>query len=1301
MTTLSYDIRVSVNARDTYIEQIGFMRTVEHQVRKSFEVLEFQRTLEWLSKQSTEDISWYRTTEHKIAGSLSNIEWDRTIEYMAYGLQSFASGQARNIIKTISSADSVRTISRDLIFLKNPKFTYEYDIRTSVNAKTVRAGEGFSVVLENSGGSSSQNLLQKVENQAQPTQQIDACVQFNWTGTFNKDSRFGVGFRQNGGTIKAIDLALPIVTSPNPTLSWSGIYNPESDQQIEYRLQLSSDIRFKRIIKDVTLSGTSYVVQNGISSYGTYYWRVKSYDKFNSVYLNESEWSNIFEFEYKETKISVVPSEFTISWESQFLLPEGQQHYLFNTKNLPSRDSNGNFFNYEFCVIYYQFNESRTAVSSPIPSSNSSQFIIDHRSANPPMFLSSTYDEQTHHVAMNVMIDDSMGRIYRLKDFYYLDRINPNNEWVYIDDFRIVGQKDNLNSRPNFYNRGLITWGASADPDLLIDQDLDYNVRILGESEHKNNDFFYFIEDLESENPIDILSLEKDDFGPWWNKPFGLDDLPRIIPKTTLDENFDIECAPILTESNTNQVLLGIRNGIHEGIVVPLDSSNIHFFEYLRGFEPSSVISSGVLSTEYDSVLNGGKLFDLRKAVYSLLPELKSGDVFHLDVMVCHEGESVPVSRFSTLFNPEMFFYREEVVDWIPISTHGITWSSVWSKLFLFLPSSEYGEETINVIIKMAIFGEGSYLGRSFQWVKANQGEMFDESLAKKYLRPAIHHSGIYNALVYYGKSTTYLLRHKLVSSSGISEWSEISKNYAIPSYTTSNAPKIWKSPAFYFFETNLNTPDLFYLKADIQNLYLVVENSGLYYKFQVEENGVWKDLEDQFSGECIYQKWVRLVLDTTNPACSTYDPQTGIFLFAVKVGTSGSVIYAADTGEGTGSSRVIVQGSNFYSSNISTYGGDGLLSYREDGSKDLIKTNRIESANSNTGLDIFLKNTYYVESFTIRYSIIPTGFTKIACWNNNNKVAEYKYISSVELVEFPIRDYCSKITVEIESYSGFSVSDISVMAYSLVPKSYPIQKNRLRFINSEETDIVMKNLLIDISGYYDHVGLPYPWEKYIVDPSEIMEDQDVELQKITKYGMLLRYRISLFRDEEALELLYSKVSPATKEIELTNVELYLEKVTNVVLDAKNIKPTFYELTYANIKMIEEKIGSSDYWIACRSKDYWFNGVSSVPIQYSNWSAFAKQKNTNIYTIFWNIRGMSIDPSSHLYIKCVAVLSSSGEDVEMPIFGFLPKANIDLRKAIVENTSNLALKYQADKKVLEMEKNIEDVFIGEILTIDF
>ena len=105
MTTLSYDIRISANARDTYIEQIGFSRTVEHQARKSFEGLEFQRTLEWLSKQSTENIVWSRTSEHKIAGSLSNIQWDRTIEYNAYELQSFASGQARNIIKTISSAD--------------------------------------------------------------------------------------------------------------------------------------------------------------------------------------------------------------------------------------------------------------------------------------------------------------------------------------------------------------------------------------------------------------------------------------------------------------------------------------------------------------------------------------------------------------------------------------------------------------------------------------------------------------------------------------------------------------------------------------------------------------------------------------------------------------------------------------------------------------------------------------------------------------------------------------------------------------------------------------------------------------------------------------------------------------------------------------------------------------------------------------------------------------------------------------------------------------------------------------------
>ncbi len=536
MATISFDFRVGSKVIDSYIQHSSLRRSLEYEIKESVKNHTLRRSLEYEIKESFSNFTLRRSLEYEIGGFLSKSILKRSLEYKLDTMPDFESNQTRLLQKVLQPISQVKVQNRKLIHVYNPRFKYIEEIRVGSKAnRSVGIQPSFDMIFSNLG-----LFNQKINEEKDFTQKVDAVAQFNWTGTFDINDRFAPAYRVNNGPNIPIEKSLPITTFKSPTLRWSPTFNPESPEQyVRYIFQLSDNFTMKRLILEVETSSTSINLANyGISlEYNKrYYWRVKSKDYWNGKVLDESNFTNTIHFDIKEEIISSVPDILNpeISngfWTNQFLLPPGQLSYIWNTSNLPPRDHLNNILYYEFLIFWYRFNSGLPG--NPVIV-ESFPFEIKHTAANPPVFLEVLYDEQQHYMVFQMQINDSLGRKYQIKDFQYLNRediLNP--DWINIDEHRIIGLKTNLNSTPATNNRGIITWDASFDADYPNYQELDYNLRFLKEPVNRNNDFYYALQVIDDNDLINLLDINSSDFKDYWNIHFDKKHIPRFIDHFT------------------------------------------------------------------------------------------------------------------------------------------------------------------------------------------------------------------------------------------------------------------------------------------------------------------------------------------------------------------------------------------------------------------------------------------------------------------------------------------------------------------------------------------------------------------------------------------------------------------------------------------------------------------------------------------------------------------------------------------------------------------------------------------------
>lgn len=535
MPSKSFTFRIGSNVHNSTTSTITFRRGLEYDIKEGIKQNTFRRGLEYDVVKGVESKSFTRGLEYDIAGSIQSVSFRRGIEYDIQELPNFESNQARFLQKVIEPIKEVRVQSREIVFTFNPRMKYKELIRVGSRIVKPIATTGLTMLF-----SAFDYLNQKINDEKEFTQQVDASAQFNWTGSFDSNDRFGVGYTRNNEFFP-IQKSLPITKLLSPILDWSPIFNPESPEQyIEYIIQLSDTFTMRKLILETITTQSSISLSNfGITlEYNkTYYWRIKSRDHWNGKILDESDWTNIFHFTVQEEIIDVNPLNVSeLDWNNPFLLPPNTTNYIWNTSNLlpyDLNDINKVPYIYEFVIYWYRFISGQSQPSLQA-TRKSSEFKIKHSAANPPIFLSAVYDEQNHHIVFKVQINDSLGRKYQIKDFEYLNIDDGiQNQWTKIDDHRILGLKTNLNSVPISNDRGIISWDGSYDADHPNYQDIDYNLRVLKEPVNRNNDFYYILQAIDEDDVIDVLEVNSSYFGSFWNTKFKENNLPKFVDNLT------------------------------------------------------------------------------------------------------------------------------------------------------------------------------------------------------------------------------------------------------------------------------------------------------------------------------------------------------------------------------------------------------------------------------------------------------------------------------------------------------------------------------------------------------------------------------------------------------------------------------------------------------------------------------------------------------------------------------------------------------------------------------------------------
>lgn len=1289
MTTISFDVRVSARARDAYTATSSVMRTGEHNVLRSVESSRFNRTGEHYVLQAWAKSESLRTGEYMAVGSVQASRTYRTGEHQVVPIDPFTSDQARLVNKIFESSLEVNVQAREISYIYNPRFRSNTEARINANAVTVKSAESFDLLFHNIG-----QLNQRIEDQPAVVEQVDYACTFNWKGTFDSKTRFGVAFNDTNdlGADKAIDLSLPKTTKINPTLKWSASYNPENDQTIDYVLQLSDTFTMKKLLAEKVLTTTSWIVDVTLKRGKTYFWRVKARDKFGDKVLNESDWSNVMSFDVVSTAdyISQIPNTATPSvrqtfWKNPYLLPPGQTYYIWNTSNLPPKDGSGNRIPYRFILYMYQFEGDVNNPTNIIVTRKVSQsFFVEHTAANPPIFLSASYDEQQHHVVFQVQINDSMGRKYQLKDFQWIDRSDPSNtSWQDIEDQRIIGQKENLNSIPNATNRGMVTWSASGDADYPNYQDLKYNLRFFATPEFRNNDFHYFIELLRPEDKVNLLDTSSENFGDYWGTKYGNDDLPalNLVPE---NQSIDSYFAPFLVPYSFHNLKVEIATD--SGVTVKtLDFlNNTNLFQQISGFR------NGVATTSVQAYSTSESRDSQYQRIFDITPFItgvpNGNNVFiFVDVLW---GTDV-VTSMDMLHNSRAFEYWNGA-QWTQVGQKGIPWKSGTKVRLHVPPNQETDADTLNLKVQCVHFLPEEVGLRYSKFFQGIQSSIHTTSPSVLKLYPD------FNEIRNIAKQNNYRFRIRFrpmnVSNQEIGSWSDWRQVTFVPG-ATPRYKRQFISPAF---KIDQNTP------SNYNHLYANVYafNAGTYYwgngYYSFDQNpyviwefselgDVWEPITETQPGTKF--GWVRLRIVDLNLDSISMNANSVIRfeMYNYSLDADDYIWMESEPILSPDKVKVIEYATNHSLINSS------YLSV----AKNALYSLRFSEVMCKKKCKLFVdfKRSYWMESLKVNFQVPPRGNVEVEYLNNAQKVGGFSYpVPYLEMFS-PINQSADSMVITMEAIDQCTIREMIIPTYPIGPS----RPDSLIYVDTEETDIVMKDFEVELRDYFGQLGII---ESGI--DGKVNTSLDPNTPDYTTYGKEVWYRISLFRDNLGNELLYSKTGKTvgTKVI-LTNLELFQEGITNIILNFRDIVPTFYELKYSDIEMIEKKIGSSEYWIAVRGRDFYYNENQLVPIEYSPWSDFAVVKPSNVYTLRWAIAGMNINPTKDVYFRCRAIIATVNGDIQIPIIGFLPQGNPAYTKIVAEETATVARKEQVTTLKTELEQRINSVITGDSITISF
>ena len=1254
-----------------------------------------------------EEIS--RSAESMFIQSIQETEISRSVEDdVQYFYQEFTSDIFRFMANITWPQSEVNELCRAITYIEDPIVSLSEEIRIRAVPTASEPTRDFEVKF-------SDLYSQKVGLQVDARNQFDAFCTLVWVGTFDNNTRFAVCYRDHiGGSAIPIDESLPKTISLTPTFSWSSAYdaNQPPDQVLRYDLQIAEHFTMKTLLhEELDISGSSFVCPVTLEVGKTYYWRMrtKDYATLGGMrLLDTSDWTNVYSFEVASNIITTIPATSSLTWDHPFLLGERQRYYFWDTRNMSPIDPDV----YIPVVYKYQFNSERTEVIGDVAAVDGSSFSINHLSANPPMFLSAVLDEQTSRVAIQIQINDTMGRLYQVNDFYYLDNVEGVFVWLPIQDSRIVGKKSDLRSQiAHTTNRLLISWNGSADPDVQIDQDMLYNLRFLNEPRHRNNNFYWQLEYLDSSDLYNILTTYHVDFGTYWGTIYYNNDLP-IIEDMTQFEDYSKDIR--FFNQGWTQLQIEVRDKA-TFVVTTYDTGAISFNHNLCQFtENTAVVShsdySDTETIEPVSQNNFYKLYDITDIVRSVYGRDSMTIPFHiycelrwdqptpavwgetswgsgswgerswgadspsddfadpyLDSHIINDGENN--IYLNTIKDFKYFTCMNDFDDPDTIQFNGITHMLV-DRQRIIMKVPVWVDDEIEVRIRLVSIDSGEY---KFSLYKG-----FEDTPSKRETQLTVNPSAEIS-LSLPGNVEAYDCEFRyrgLDLVSGWSTWTRFITRIPIISNrpyvygddivmkTAEHKPdyddiKTWRSAILYFGIYNSSRTAIEYsyfsgVDYDDTNIIFEASQNDKYFEPISGLIPDW-DLQSRFRVKVI--GW-----DTTFP---THRYKFGI-VDSLEDGWEARMIVFEDLAVLDYVYSIARDHNEISSDDIRDFDNCNV-----DSNIPLFEWSKIRTQN-NGDITFDLRNDYTVEEIEFDFYQYPDKLFQ--CFIYDTVYSKWKKVAHFNnglYFKFLMRSHylrISKVRIVFESSSPVLMKVPRVMGYRLAPET--VDPDSFTFVDTEETDIVMQD-----------------WSPIEVelDPGEIIDPADYGYPDLPKFAKLReghrKARVSLFRDPDGFTLLYAKSGLKEFEIIFTSYELYSNDVTNIVLDWKSIEETFYELTYENIDRLEQKLQGADYWVACRGSD---------GMEFSPWSEFAKRVPANVHTFLWDITGMSIKPTKHMYIKCKATLSSPTVKMSSPVLGFTTNSNNEIVLLEAERESISTFRSMLEEQANELQEMIDD-----------
>lgn len=1355
-----YTFRIVARTLDGYaLEDASIDKTQEILVRESILNRLVDKTQEILvAKKSLPNETIEKTQElFVVKGSPQDATITKTQELLIRKLESIGPIQARIVVNTIVSQLEVEERARVITFIKDPRKDLFSDIKVSAKSIREKFVENFDIIFDNI-------FNQKVDAESEEKNQFDSFCTVLWVGAFDKLTRFGMAFGQLDGdgntfnTDKPVDLSLPKTTNINPTLQWSRPGDPDKSNNVFhsliYELEVADNFRMRKPIyvanvtpflpADLTIQ---HIIPIDLEVNKTYYWRVRAIDRdlelasdpytaqfakqIYSTGIDMSDWTNIFSFKVVEDILDLIPSIAEVDWNHPFLLPPGQEFYFWDVRNLQSVDSFRKPIRYRPVVYQYSFGNGINDVATRLDGVQTGiEFFINHFAANPPIFISSQYDSQTHNVVFRVLISDSLSRRYQLSDFAYLDRKTPQGQFITIPDAQILGKKKDLQSDIlNTTNMGLFTWDRAADSDVLFDQELVYNPRVLSEPKHRNNNFYYLIENLTTDKLYNIITTNFLDFGAFWGNFFDESSFPRL--KNTIQfEGHDFVDIRFMSHGWKRIQIEVLYPG--SDVIQVFDTSNfsdpsIGDFLAALNIQSSLILSdslnfSNIKFATFEERTTSEKVFDITEAVSEIInspsyPELN--EKFHIFVEVNWgpSSHSWGILQLSPDYNDS--FNDTNIIKYSSIDDSGdkslLLNSHVDHTRFYFTNLEVMGNEKGKIPIAGIVY-DSKFKAKIIlpDWVPNNieyrvrlmhipspaileanclfpvNPEDLDEALIDvgymsemgiilnppygvddfDVLRFEYRIRGIPNLESEFGDWSRKLTGIKFADTEKLDIMDDDATFTNLCTY-----PKLLNFSSIY---SPVAAQIIVFNGVDIYDSFLSVDDNGDNVIFENDnKNRNWRPFTQLFDWD--YKSNIRVKLRKNYFAL--HDVTS--FEYTINLIEPDSTVTFIDHIELNNAifDRVIQpKNENITSAIIKDFENENV------DNEPLITW--FQTRTKHTGrLIVDLVNTYFIQEIEFDFISFPDEMLRIEYHNPDDDTIKLMGSTSGgglygKIVSNNLNITADRIEITVISERPVTMKLPKLMGYRLAPED--LNLNELVFVDTEITDIVMQNWS---AGTELDAGI-------VVDPNvefELPEGSPV-LGKYTTYRDKLNpIRVSLYRDNQAKQLLHVKNGREFNLI-FTNIELFQNNVTNIVLDFRDIEETFYELRYSDVELLESKINTADFFVAVRA----FDGI-----EYSHWSEFAKTRPANIHTLLWNISGSDIEATEKMLFRCRATISSASTEMSTPVMGFIDFAGTNLQKIEAELDVTDLLKQQLQKIKTEFQGMINNRIDPENPNLNF